>query len=165
MNELKKSSDEILWSVLEKQDYYVNITPASNQTINIIEKLQNNEIEINPLYKGQSKKWDTNQNSKYIESLMLGLPQPNFIILGDKEGFWQIIDGFKRITAIKDFIVDQKHRLNSLDFLKEYNINSFYFDLHRTHKRMINSSIAMTYFISEKTPEAVKKSIIKRIRG
>lgn len=48
--------------------------------------------------------WSIEQSSKFIESLMLGLPIPSLMFYQDKNGVQQIVDGQQRIKSILFFV-------------------------------------------------------------
>lgn len=48
--------------------------------------------------------WSVEQSSKFIESLMLGLPIPSLMFYQDKNGVQQIVDGQQRIKSILFFV-------------------------------------------------------------
>lgn len=49
-------------------------------------------------------RWDINQKSRFIESILLGLPLPTIFVFQDKNGTWTIIDGLQRLSTIFEFM-------------------------------------------------------------
>jgi len=71
------------------------------------------------------------------------------------------VDGLQRLSAIRKFVIDQKLKLNDLEFLELNGKN--YDDLERKLKRIIDETNIITYQIDSQTPKEVKYSIFNRI--
>lgn len=48
--------------------------------------------------------WDKKESSRFIESILLGLPVPSIFLANDEEGRKLIVDGYQRIKTICDFM-------------------------------------------------------------
>jgi hypothetical protein len=60
-----------------------------------------NELVINPKYQRYFR-WDESQKTRFIESLMLGIPiPPIFVYTTGKQ--WELVDGLQRISTILEF--------------------------------------------------------------
>jgi hypothetical protein len=80
--------------------------------------------------------WTDKNMSKFIESLLLGIPIPHLFALETEEGNFEIIDGRQRIESIGQFI-DNKLKLVGLDKLDK--LNGFkYNDLPAYQQRKFN---------------------------
>ena len=90
--------------------------------------------------------WELDRRSKFIESVILGLPIP-FIFVADvidtdaeKEGDLEIVDGAQRIGTLSRFMKNE-FPLQKLDILTEMN-GLYYRDLSSTRqKRFVNTSL------------------------
>lgn len=57
---------------------------------------------ISPEYQ-RAFRWDTYQQSQFIESILLGIPIPPIYIAVEKNGKWELVDGLQRISSIFSF--------------------------------------------------------------
>lgn len=45
-------------------------------------------------------RWDDEQKSRLIESILIGIPLPSAFVAQDEEGRWELIDGLQRISTL-----------------------------------------------------------------
>lgn len=64
---------------------------------------ENNEIILRPEYQRYFR-WTTDQKSKLIESILIGLPLPSIFVAQDENGNWEVVDGMQRLSTIFDFM-------------------------------------------------------------
>ncbi len=69
------------------------------ELIRIYEK---KELVINPVYQ-RSFRWDESRKTRFIESLILGIPIPPIFVFTDEHGRWELIDGLQRLSTIFEF--------------------------------------------------------------
>ncbi len=69
------------------------------ELIRIYEK---KELVINPVYQ-RSFRWDESRKTRFIESLILGIPIPPIFVFTDENGRWELIDGLQRLSTIFEF--------------------------------------------------------------
>lgn len=69
----------------------------------IVSMYENNEIIINPDFQ-RLFRWNISQKSRFIESILLGIPIPNIFVYERKDGVWELIDGLQRVSTILEFI-------------------------------------------------------------
>lgn len=48
--------------------------------------------------------WKNDQKSRFIESILLGLPIPSIFVITDEDGRWEVIDGLQRLSTIFELI-------------------------------------------------------------
>ena len=63
--------------------------------------------------------WDVEKRSKYIESLLAGLPMSNITVTREKDGTLRVLDGGQRIRAIADYL-NGKYALRNLNMMGHY---------------------------------------------
>ncbi len=133
------------------------------QSIDYIQKLIEvyKDIDLNPEYQRNFVWTDTKQQSRLIESLMLGIPIPVFYFAENKQGKFHVIDGLQRLTVINCFLND-KLKLNGLEYLEDCN-GLTYKQIHRKYARRIESTQLTIYIVEASSPTAVKYDIFKRI--
>ena len=161
MNEL---SDLILQDEIEEDDPLStelsgsSFTPFDTAKIDIIvkpmtiskllDRLQNDELQLNPDFQRASDLWDNKRKSRLIESIILRIPLPSFYFNEDKAGNYSVVDGLQRLSTIFQFI-DSKElsrsisipiddlKLSDMQYLTDLNGKTFD-EIPRPYKRTIN---------------------------
>jgi len=57
------------------------------------------ELIIRPAFQ-RLFRWDDEQKSKLIESILLGIPLPSIFVAQDESGKWELVDGLQRVSTI-----------------------------------------------------------------
>jgi hypothetical protein len=124
-----------------------------------------NEIFI-PAYQRQFV-WSTERQSKFIESVMLGLPIPYIFIanlakdITEDDGRAEIVDGSQRVRTLAAFTGD---RLELQQLEKLDRLNGFKFsDLELSRQRKFNRQPIRVIELSEKADEISRRDIFERI--
>jgi len=60
-------------------------------------------INIAPEYQRKFR-WDDERQSKFIESIFLGIPIPSLFMATNKDSRWEVIDGVQRISTLVRFM-------------------------------------------------------------
>lgn len=68
----------------------------------------NDELVIDPEFQ-RLFRWDVHQRTRFIESLLLGIPIPSIFVAEDPDGKWEIVDGLQRLSTILSFFGMLKH--------------------------------------------------------
>ncbi|WP_293003148.1 DUF262 domain-containing protein [Nevskia sp.] len=66
---------------------------------------KNGELEIDPNYQ-RLYRWDESQRTRFIESLLLGIPIPPIFVFQRESGVWELIDGLQRISTVLQLMGD-----------------------------------------------------------
>ncbi|MDB9308956.1 DUF262 domain-containing protein [Aphanizomenon sp. CS-733/32] len=69
----------------------------------IISIYNNDELIINPEFQRYFR-WSGQQKSKFIESILLGIPTPSIFVYQREDGVWELVDGLQRISTILEFV-------------------------------------------------------------
>lgn len=142
----------------------IRIIPQTLSIDNIIARIRNNEIDLNTEFQRKANLWKPDVKSRLIESLMLKLPLPAFYFDASEDDKWLIVDGLQRLSALKDFVIDEILSLTGLDILKDYDNKGLKFkDLPRIMQRRILEANVTCFLISPGTPKKVKYNVFKRI--
>lgn len=63
---------------------------------------KDDELKINPEFQ-RLFRWDITRKTRFIESILLGIPIPPIFVFQDKDGNWELIDGLQRLSTILEF--------------------------------------------------------------
>lgn len=103
--------------------------------------------------------WDRNEASRFIESILLGLPVPS-IFLAQKGSQKLIVDGYQRIMTVYDYMKKGKFSADGKPFRlsNSENINSrwrnkLFEDLTVDEQRKIRSTTIHAIIFTQKKPE------------
>lgn len=105
--------------------------------------------------------WDVTRQSRFIESILLGLPIPLIFVAENKNSIWEIVDGSQRIRTLRAFISGNLtlSNLEKLDKLNGFTFNDL--DISRQAK-FKNQPLRMIVLTEEATDD-VKKDMFERI--
>jgi uncharacterized protein with ParB-like and HNH nuclease domain len=79
-------------------------TDSYNMSIGeIINLYKDGDIELDPAYQ-RLFRWDDHQKSRFIESILLGIPIPPIFVAQKAEGVWSIVDGVQRISTLLQMV-------------------------------------------------------------
>jgi uncharacterized protein with ParB-like and HNH nuclease domain len=114
--------------------------------------------------------WDEDRQSKFIESVLLGLPIPYIFVadiadISESEDLarLEIIDGTQRIRTLSRFIKN-KLTLNSLEKLET--LNGFTFDdLPLSRQRRFKRTTIRMIQLTEEADEEVRRDLFERINS
>jgi uncharacterized protein with ParB-like and HNH nuclease domain len=105
--------------------------------------------------------WDEDRQSKFIESILLGIPIPYIFTADVDEGRLEIVDGSQRLRTIVNFIEDNL-TLRHLELLDK--LNGFkYSDLSLARQRKFKNSTIRMIALSDKSDEDVRFMMFERI--
>lgn len=132
----------------------------------LIDRMEHGEINMNTDFQRDGNLWTEEQQSRLIESILLGLPLPAFYFdTANKQ--WDIIDGLQRCCAIENFCVKKTLRLRGLEFLaekdgKQYLEGLGFDDLDRELQRSIITR-PITINLIKKAPRSIRFILFKRL--
>lgn len=105
--------------------------------------------------------WDEVRQSRFIESVLLGLPVPLIFVAENKDSAWEIVDGSQRIRTLNSFLTNQL-QLRGLDKIKT--LNKFCFnDLEKSRQGKFKDTPMRMIVLSEDADDEVKKDMFERI--
>lgn len=148
----------------------VNINQRPMNVYNLMERLENDEIDLSPGFQRHGDLWPLDRQSRLIESLMLKIPIPTFYFNAADDERWVVIDGLQRLTAFKNFLVGAedtsgnrvKEKFKGLQYLGDFDGLTFD-ELPRQYIRRIKEASVNVYTVEKGTPEVVVYNIFQRI--
>lgn len=69
----------------------------------LLSMYENKEIIINPSFQ-RYYRWSEEQKTRFIESLLLGIPIPPIFVATNGQGVWELVDGLQRISTYLSFV-------------------------------------------------------------
>jgi hypothetical protein len=111
--------------------------------------------------------WNKERQSKFVESVMLGLPIPYIFIANlpreilEDEGRAEVVDGSQRLRTLASF-VSNGLMLTGLEKCDELNGFRFY-DLDLSRQRKFNRQAVRVIELSDKADEQIRRDIFERI--
>jgi Protein of unknown function DUF262 len=105
--------------------------------------------------------WEASRKSKFIESLIMGLPIPFLFFWEMPSGQLEIVDGSQRLRTIEEFILGN-FRLGNLDQLTETSGFTFKDLPESRRKKILNRSIR-GIVLNENADEAARLDMFERI--
>lgn len=136
-------------------------TPPMNMG-DIIDMIQYHYIDFETQYQREQNLWSDEDQSRLIESILLGLRLPAFYFEEVSKKKWNIIDGLQRCCAIRNFCVDQTLSLTDMEFLTDFNgrkMDDFPFEI----KRDIRMLPVTVNVLGKGVPDDVKYILFKRL--
>jgi hypothetical protein len=69
----------------------------------LVNMYREEDLIINPDFQ-RLFRWNSSQKSKFIESILLGIPIPSIFTFEGDDGKWELIDGLQRVSTILEFM-------------------------------------------------------------
>lgn len=69
----------------------------------IISLYQDGDIKLNPAYQ-RLFRWDDDHKTRFIESILIGIPIPQIFVAQKEDGKWDIVDGLQRVSTILQLV-------------------------------------------------------------
>ena len=125
----------------------------------IVQKLTTNRYYV-PEYQ-RNLVWNSARQSKFIESVLMGLPIPFVFFWQDKDGRMEIVDGSQRLRTIQDFMAD-KLTLQKLEVIPA--VNNFRFsDLPKSRQLKFAELSIRIIILDNNTDEVTRTEMFARI--
>lgn len=69
----------------------------------LINMYDSGELVIDPEFQRYFR-WDIYQRTRFVESILCGIPVPSLFMAEDTNGKWEIVDGLQRVSTILSFL-------------------------------------------------------------
>lgn len=161
---LKKQIDDLSY------DIYVDAYPMSLGEL--VSLYNDGDINLKAEYQ-RVFKWSDEQRTKFIESLLLGLPVPPIFLYQDQNALWEVVDGIQRLSTTFEFFGKLKNSEDKvlpelkltgapkLTYLEGLHYSDFTDELKRTFKKCKLDLI----IISKKSKKDIKLEVFRRLNG
>lgn len=73
----------------------------------LINLYRNDELTIDPVFQ-RLFRWEEDRKTRFIESILLGIPFPPIFVFQDENGVWELIDGLQRLSTLFQLTGDLK---------------------------------------------------------
>lgn len=154
--------DTILNQVKEKSRLYDYRTKDYSFEV-ILSKYGNEDDENATLYIPEYQRefvWKRDRQSKFIESVLLGVPLTPFLVSEDEDGRLEIIDGSQRIRTLISFY-ENEFALRKLEKLDEFNTAKFKDLPKKTQNYIKNRDFRI--IVVDNADEDIRQDIFERI--
>lgn len=97
----------------------------------MISMYERGDIILNPTYQ-RFYRWNDEQKTRLIESILIGLPLPAFFVAQTDTGEWEVVDGLQRLSTILEFVgvlkeKDRGQNNKKFDTLSESQENGLFY--------------------------------------
>lgn len=164
--DLKQAAEDQIVVKIKDVDYDTKEYPVETVVQKYLVGLATDENELFiPDYQ-RDFAWDKARQSKFIESVVIGLPIPYVFVadVSDKkgsEGRLEVVDGSQRIRTLAAFISGE---LELIGLEKLDSLNGFRFtDLLPSRQRRFNRRTIRMIELTERADEEVRRDIFERI--
>ncbi|MER9732774.1 DUF262 domain-containing protein [Mesorhizobium sp. M0217] len=65
----------------------------------LINLYRDGELKIDPVFQ-RLFRWEDERKTRFIESILLGIPFPPIFVYQDESGVWELIDGLQRLSTV-----------------------------------------------------------------
>ncbi len=88
---------------IEKYKANIHIESYSISIGEWISLYRNNDLDIHPESE-RFARWSNEEKTRFIEAILLGIPQPPILVWQRSDGVWDVIDGLQRLATIYQFV-------------------------------------------------------------
>ncbi|WP_395490498.1 DUF262 domain-containing protein [Cedecea davisae] len=91
----------------------------------IINLYYEKDIELAPAYQ-RLFRWKDDQKSRFIESIILGIPLPPIFVAQKEDGTWSVVDGLQRLSTILQLtgVLKEKNEFGQYDNVKKLKLTT-----------------------------------------
>ncbi|RKG70227.1 DUF262 domain-containing protein [Corallococcus exercitus] len=126
----------------------------------VIDEIGDGTIDLAPDFQ-RAYVWSKRQQSRLIESILLGIPLPAFYFNAEPDGRMQVVDGVQRLSTINTFASGELTP-SDVEYLEDLKQKRFA-ALAPIWRRRFNQTQIVVHVIDPQTPVDVKFDIFKRI--
>jgi hypothetical protein len=79
----------------------------------LVSLYRSGELAISPDYQ-RLFRWESSQKTRFVESLLLGIPIPPIFVFQQETGVWELVDGLQRVSTILELFGELRDADGSL---------------------------------------------------
>lgn len=147
---IQKYKDTQKRLVSQKLDFYI---PS-------LKDMLNNKIDLEPKFQRRDR-WNIKQQSKLIESIIMGVPVPPIFLAEEEYDKYSVMDGKQRLTAINRYL-NNEYALTGLTYWGELNGQKFS-ELNSTIQNAITRRSLSAVVILKESDLEIKFDVFERI--
>lgn len=95
-------NEQLLKEQIERQRNLLSTDRLDLSFGEIMRMYQDGDIIIKPAFQRYFR-WDIEQRTRFIESILLGIPIPPIFVAADGNGVWELVDGLQRVSTMLSF--------------------------------------------------------------
>jgi hypothetical protein len=69
----------------------------------LVNLYRDKELDLHPEFQ-RFYRWTSHQKSRWVESILLGIPLPSIFVVQREDGVWDVIDGLQRFSTILELM-------------------------------------------------------------
>lgn len=92
---------------IEKRSQEISTDAYAMSVGELASLYRDKELDIHPEFQ-RFFRWTAEQKTKFIESLLLGIPTPSIFVSQTKNGKWDVVDGLQRISTVLELMGELK---------------------------------------------------------
>lgn len=152
--------------VAPKDIHRAVVTDTDWTTETILSQLRRGNIQLNPRFQRRDA-WDKPRKSRFIESLILGLPIPQIVLAEDRRqrGKFIVLDGKQRLLALRQFAAGSSMAVTKedqqFDGFKLTNLNVRH-DLRLMNLDKMESDSALDDDLNAFLNETIRTVVVRR---
>jgi uncharacterized protein with ParB-like and HNH nuclease domain len=160
-----------LLNQLEKERRKVDFDTFDISVKELVSMAGEEIIDVAPEYQRQFR-WPIENQSRFIESVFLGIPVPSLFMAANKDGTWELIDGVQRLNTLIHFVGSAEQlekfkfsealELKGLEVLSEYNGCAFADIPHTLRLKFLLRPLKVTT-LSDKSDMKVRFDLFERL--
>jgi uncharacterized protein with ParB-like and HNH nuclease domain len=140
----------------------IRITTKHLSIREVVEQIDERDIDLSPDFQ-RDYVWKIRQQTRLVESILLGIPLPAFYFNQEKGGRYQVVDGVQRLTTIAKFMHNELNlQEKDLEYLKNFK-GLTYDNLDSVSIRRFRSTQIVVHIIEPQTPDELKYDIFSRV--
>ncbi|MFA3874512.1 DUF262 domain-containing protein [Streptomyces sp. MMCC 100] len=146
----------------------IDILPVTVEEL--LDRLGRGALDLAPDFQRRAASmWGEAQQSRLIESMLLGIPLPSFFMAQQENDAWSVVDGTQRLTALVRFMAPELVKaaplaLRGLDFLGQLD-GKAYGELPGRLRIRLRETRLVVHLVRLGTPEAVKFNVFSRVNA
>ena len=94
---------------IEEKSQEISTDAYSMSVGELVALYRDNELDIHPEFQ-RFFRWTLGQKTRFIESLLLGIPVPSIFVSQTVIGKWDVVDGLQRISTVLELMGELKNQ-------------------------------------------------------